>query len=125
MPLSVRQKCGTFHAILRYRYSREAFLLPTAQEPLLGRRQRRPWGLSLGFRRTVKGEGVWVAKIVVDGRRIEERIGTPDGDGTVPGALTFPSAVEAAVGWGRQQAASVVAAWRPRGRSRERHECAP
>lgn len=67
-------------------------------------------GLSLGFRRTVKGAGVWVAKIVVDGRRIEERIGTPDGDGTVPGALTFPSAVAAALGWGRQQAVSVVAA---------------
>jgi hypothetical protein len=37
-------------------------------------------GLSLGFRRTVKGESVWVAKIVLDGQRIEERIGTPDGD---------------------------------------------
>ena len=67
-------------------------------------------GLSLGFRRTVKGRGVWVAKIVIDGRRIEERIGTPDGDGTLSGALTFPSAVEAALGWGRQQAASFSAA---------------
>ncbi len=67
-------------------------------------------GLSLGFRRTVKGEGVWVAKIVIDGRRIEEGIGTPDGDGTVPGGLTYPSAVEATLGWGRRQAASVVAA---------------
>jgi hypothetical protein len=67
-------------------------------------------GLSLGFRRTVKGEGVWVAKIVIDGRRIEESIGTPDGDGTVPGGLSFPSAVEVALGWGRRQTASVVAA---------------
>jgi hypothetical protein len=67
-------------------------------------------GLSLGFRRTVKGDGVWVAKIVIDGRRIEEGIGTPDGDGTVPGGLTFPAAVEVALGWGRRQAASVVVA---------------
>ncbi len=67
-------------------------------------------GLSLGFRRTVKGAGVWVAKIVIDGQRIEERIGMPDSDRTLPGSLTFPSAVEAALGWGRQQAASVTAA---------------
>ena len=64
-------------------------------------------GLSLGFRKTKKGEGVWVAKIVLDGRRIEERIGTPDGDKAVAGALAFPRAVEAALAWGRQQAASV------------------
>ena len=67
-------------------------------------------GVSLGFRRTVKGEGVWVAKIVIDGRRIEESIGTPDADGTVPGGLSFPSAVEVALGWGRRQTASFVAA---------------
>jgi integrase len=67
-------------------------------------------GLSLGFRRTVKGEGVWVAKIVIDGRRIEERIGTPDGDKAIAGSLTFPSAVEAALRWGKQQAASVTTA---------------
>jgi len=66
-------------------------------------------GLSLGFRRTKKGEGVWVAKILLDGRRIEERIGTPDGDKAAPGALTFPSAIEAAIVWGRRQAASVQA----------------
>jgi integrase len=67
-------------------------------------------GLSLGFRRTVKGAGVWVAKIVIDGQRTEERIGMPDGDRTVPGGLTFPLAVEAALGWGRRQAASVTTA---------------
>jgi integrase len=67
-------------------------------------------GLSLGFRRTVRGKGVWVAKIVVDGRRIEECIGKPDGEGAVLGALTFPSAVEAALAWGKRQAASVATA---------------
>ena len=49
------------------------------------------------FRKKVKGEGVWVVKIVIDGRRVEERIGTPDGDKAVPSWLTFPSAVEAAL----------------------------
>jgi integrase len=67
-------------------------------------------GLSLGFRRTVKGEGAWVAKIVIDGRRIEERLGKPDGDQAVPSSLTFPRAVAAALAWGKQQAASVQAA---------------
>lgn len=65
-------------------------------------------GLSLGFRRTVKGEGVWVAKIVLDGQRIEERVGTPDGAKATPGSLTFPRAIGAALSWGKQQAASVT-----------------
>jgi integrase len=61
----------------------------------------------LGFRRTIKGEGVWVAKIVLDGQRIEERIGTPDGDKALPGSLSFARATETALNWGKQQAASV------------------
>jgi hypothetical protein len=63
-------------------------------------------GVSLGFRRTAKGGGVWVAKIVIDGQRIEERIGSPDGEGS----LSFPTAVEVALAWGKQQAASVTTA---------------
>src|SRR5882672_4706931 len=57
-------------------------------------------GLSLGFRRTVKGEGVWGAKIVLDGQRIEERVGTPDGDRALPGSLTFARATDAALSIG-------------------------
>jgi integrase len=67
-------------------------------------------GLSLGFRRTAKGAGVWVAKIVIDGRRLEERIGTPDGGSAVDGSLSFARAVGAALAWGKQQAASVATA---------------
>lgn len=67
-------------------------------------------GLSLGFRRTVKGDGVWAAKIVIEGQRIEERIGTPDGGPAVDGSLSFAGAVSAALAWGKQQAASVAAA---------------
>jgi hypothetical protein len=63
-------------------------------------------GLSLGFRRTVKGEGVWVAKIVIDGERVEERIGTPDGDKAVGGALSFTGATEAALAWDKLKAAA-------------------
>jgi hypothetical protein len=67
-------------------------------------------GVSLGFRRTAKGGGVWVAKIVIDGRRIEERIGSPDGEKSLGGSLSFPGAVEVALAWGKQQAASVTTA---------------
>jgi integrase len=67
-------------------------------------------GLSLGFRRSAKGEGAWIAKMVIEGRRVEERIGIPDGRKAVAGSLTYPRAVEAALAWGKQQAASVVAA---------------
>ncbi len=67
-------------------------------------------GLSLGFRRTIKGEGIWVAKIVIEGQRIEERIGTADGDQALPGALSFTGATEAVLAWGKQQVASVRAA---------------
>ena len=67
-------------------------------------------GVSLGFRKTAKGPGVWVAKIVVDGQRIEERIGAPDGAGQSEGSLSFPKAVAEALTWGKQQAAAVVAA---------------
>jgi integrase len=66
-------------------------------------------GLSLGFRRTEKGGGVWVAKIVIDSRRIEERVGSPDGE-KAQSSLSFPRAVEAALAWGQQQAASVATA---------------
>jgi integrase len=65
-------------------------------------------GLSLGFRRTVKGEGVWVAKIVLEGQRIEERVGTPDGGKTLPGVLSFARATEATLNWGNQQVASLT-----------------
>src|SRR6202012_2971747 len=67
-------------------------------------------GLSLGFRKTDKGAGVGVAKIVIDGRRLEERIGTPDGGPVVDGSLSFARAVGSALAWGKQQAASVATA---------------
>jgi integrase len=61
-------------------------------------------GVSLGFRKTGKGNGVWIAKAVLDGRRMEERIGISDGAGEFPGALSYPTAVAAALAWGKRQA---------------------
>jgi hypothetical protein len=67
-------------------------------------------GVSLGFRKTAKGPGVWVAKIVIDGQRIEERIGASDEATQSEGALSFPKAVAEALTWGKQQAAAVAIA---------------
>jgi integrase len=67
-------------------------------------------GVSLGFRKAAKGPGVWVAKIVVDGQRIEERIGAPEGTARSQGSLSFPKAVAEALTWGKQQAAAVATA---------------
>jgi integrase len=107
----VRQHCGTF--------AMAAGEIDTAAKRFRLRPRKNPYwqgisggrgGVSLGFRRTAKGEGVWVAKIVIDWQRIEERIGTPEGCSAGEDPLSFPKAVGAALAWGRQQAASVAAA---------------
>ncbi|WP_155905216.1 hypothetical protein [Methylopila sp. M107] len=66
-------------------------------------------GVSLGYRRIATGSGAWIAKIVVEGRRIEERIGIADDDGSGEGAIAFGSAVAAALEWGKRQLAVVEA----------------
>ena len=67
-------------------------------------------GLSLGYRRRPKGAGSWVAKIVIDGYRNEERIGLADDEPICAGALSFASGVAAALTWGSQQAVAASAA---------------
>jgi hypothetical protein len=57
-------------------------------------------GLSLGYRKPASGAGTWVAKIVLDGRRVEERIGAADDEQSNAAGLSFPSAVTAALEWG-------------------------
>lgn len=64
-------------------------------------------GLSLGYRRAAKGNGSWVAKVVIDRRRVEERIGIADDAGAAAGALNYATAVAAALEWGKQQAVSI------------------
>lgn len=66
-------------------------------------------GVSLGYRRTVRPPGVWIAKVVADGRRLEERIGHADDDGATPGGMTYRTAVAAALEWGRRQTAAIDA----------------
>ncbi|MER8405314.1 integrase [Mesorhizobium sp. M1307] len=61
-------------------------------------------GVSLGYRKSARGAGVWIAKIVADGHRVEERLGTADDDGSpAAGALTYRSAVTAALDWSKRQ----------------------
>jgi len=61
-------------------------------------------GVSLGYRKPARGAGVWIAKIVADGHRAEERLGAADDDGSpAAGALTYRSAVTAALEWSKRQ----------------------
>jgi integrase len=60
-------------------------------------------GVSLGYRKLAKGGGRWVAKIVVEGARYEEGIGSADDDGAGPGALSYRSAVASALAWSKRQ----------------------
>ena len=66
-------------------------------------------GVSLGYRKGAKGAGVWIAKIVLDGSRIEEKLGIADDDGAPIAALNYKAAVAATLGWSRQQHAALEA----------------
>lgn len=60
-------------------------------------------GVSLGFRKGENGPGSWIAKIVLDGSRFEERLGFAESDNAPSNTLTYASAVTAALEWGRRQ----------------------
>ncbi len=77
--------------------------LPTRKNPYWQGVSGGRGGVSLGYRRGATGPGSWVAKIVVDGRRIEERLGVADDDGADGGALGYKAAVTAALAWSQQQ----------------------
>lgn len=66
-------------------------------------------GVSLGYRKPASGSGSWVAKIVLDGRRVEERIGHADDRG-VDGGLTYRAAVAETLAWSRRQFEALTAA---------------
>ncbi|QQM06124.1 hypothetical protein I8G32_04704 [Rhodopseudomonas palustris] len=65
-------------------------------------------GVSLGYRKGARS-GVWVAKVVIEGERVEERLGPADDDGPRDGALSYPAAVAAALEWSKRQVAVVEA----------------
>lgn len=65
-------------------------------------------GVSLGYRRSAKS-GTWIAKIVVEGNRSENRLGVADDEAQAEGGLSYRSAAEAALEWSRQQFAALEA----------------
>ena len=66
-------------------------------------------GLSLGYRKGGKRAGRWVAKIVLDGHRIEEAIGTADDEPAADNAISYAAAVAAALEWAKRQVAGLEA----------------
>ena len=66
-------------------------------------------GISIGYRKGSKGAGKWIAKVVVDRQRIEERIGIADDENAPPGALSYRTAVATALEWGSRQYATFEA----------------
>lgn len=66
-------------------------------------------GVSVGYRKPAEGAGSWIAKIVLNGRRFEERIGVADDDGSPAGAIPYRLAVASALEWANRQAATIRA----------------
>lgn len=64
-------------------------------------------GVSLGYRKPVRGHGRWVVKVVLEGNRVEETLAPADDDGAPHGAITYRKAVVDALEWGRQQHAAI------------------
>jgi integrase len=60
-------------------------------------------GVSLGYRKGQRNPGRWIAKIVINGQRFEEKIGTADDEGSPENAMAFRTAVEASLVWSRKQ----------------------
>lgn len=67
-------------------------------------------GVSLGYRRAAAGAGAWIAKMVVEGRRVEERIGFADDAGCASTAIGYRAAVAIALEWSVRQYAALEAA---------------
>ena len=62
-------------------------------------------GISLGWR-----PGVWIAKVVVEGERVEEKIAAADDDGCFDvGALAYKSAVAKVLDWARRKRGEIEA----------------
>lgn len=59
-------------------------------------------GVSLGYRRSERGAGAWIAKTVAQGKRAEERIGEAD-DVPGVGGVDYKTAVAQALEWSSRQ----------------------
>jgi hypothetical protein len=65
-------------------------------------------GLSLGYRRVTNGVGAWIAKMVVNGQRVEGRIGFADDSTANSSAIGYRAAVAQALEWSVRQHAALV-----------------
>ncbi|MGA0594065.1 tyrosine-type recombinase/integrase [Enterovirga sp. CN4-39] len=74
-------------------------------------------GVSLGYRKAARGPGTWVAKLVIDKQRAEERLAPADDAGAVAGALPYPAAVSETLAWAKKQFAKIEAENSDRGAS--------
>ena len=66
-------------------------------------------GVSLGYRKPAYGAGSWIAKVVIDSQRIEEKLGTADDDRAGSGSMHYRAAVAAALEWSQRQHAGIEA----------------
>lgn len=67
-------------------------------------------GVSLGYRKPARGPGTWVVKLVLDGKRIEQRLAQADDAGSGLDAISYPAAVTAAIEWAREHVRRLDAA---------------
>ncbi|WP_318763009.1 integrase [Aminobacter niigataensis] len=63
----------------------------------------------MGYRKPTSGAGSWIGKVVIDGNRIEARLGAADDAGAGFGAISYRAAVSAALEWSLQQHAAIEA----------------
>ena len=63
----------------------------------------------LGYRRALTGPGTWVAKVIVDSRKVEARLAQADDAGHAKDALDYPAAAAAALAWAKARRAAIVA----------------
>ena len=66
-------------------------------------------GVSLGYRKPTKGTGAWIVKMVMDKKRIEERLANADDDGAPADALPYRDATARALEWAEQKEAAIAA----------------
>jgi len=83
--------------------------LPARRNPFWTKLAGQRGGVSLGYRRAEVGPGAWIAKVVVGGDRVEQKIGPADDDGAGLGSLTYRAAIAAALTWSQQQHAALEA----------------
>lgn len=110
MPLCVGKQCGKVEMAVAIDTAAKRAKLKPRKNPYWYGVSGGRGGLSLGYRKSERRSGRWVAKIVVGGRRVEERVGAADDEPVAGNALSFAAAVAAALDWGRRQMAALEAA---------------